>query len=357
MMSIIDQLPDLQTLLVYGFGEPFLHKDLIPFLEYVKKNRPDVFVAISTNGLPLSPRKIEAIAQNALVDKLVFAIDGVNQDSYAKYRVGGKVSIALKNMAAFAAAVDRAGTRDRVAVVWQYIPFEWNDSDDEIASAKKLAAELGVSIDWLPTHSVGASKRYLPDSPEFDRLRGGKVSTGGGSAELKLKNTVKNGGVFGDFYLVSFKSAQDAIVIRAGERIYIDFEVSNLSGTDWVREESDAIRMGALLQSKKGRTIANLWSAPLPEEAARVGKTGFFRLEADGPASPGEYRVLVDVVEENVCWFHERGSAPYLCSVTVLSAEDYAQHVRSERRKALRASLYGLMTQLGRRLTSPGPQR
>ena len=32
MLDVVDQLPDLQTLLYYNFGEPFLHKDTVPFL-------------------------------------------------------------------------------------------------------------------------------------------------------------------------------------------------------------------------------------------------------------------------------------------------------------------------------------
>jgi uncharacterized Fe-S cluster-containing radical SAM superfamily enzyme len=195
MNDIVGQLPDLQKIRLYGFGEPFLHKDLVEFLRATKRSRPDVHIGISTNGIPLNDTKIAAIAEEALVDAMVFAIDGVDQESYVQYRVGGDVEKALTNLTKMAHAVDRAGTRDRVEVVWQYILFEWNDSDNETQRAIEIADRLGVRMHWLPTHSKGASKRYLAGSPELEGLQGGVPSTGGGTAEVKLRNLTRHSGV------------------------------------------------------------------------------------------------------------------------------------------------------------------
>ena len=82
MNDVISQLPDLHTIRLYGFGEPFLHKDLVEFLSITKRARPDIHIGISTNGIPLTDTKIERMAKEALVDSIVFAIDGVEQDSY-----------------------------------------------------------------------------------------------------------------------------------------------------------------------------------------------------------------------------------------------------------------------------------
>ena len=42
----------VETILFYGFGEPFLHRDSIPFLRATKQLRPEIFIATSTNALP-----------------------------------------------------------------------------------------------------------------------------------------------------------------------------------------------------------------------------------------------------------------------------------------------------------------
>jgi hypothetical protein len=56
-------------------------------------------------------------------------------------------------------------------VIWQYILFDWNDSDEEIQRAKKMAGELGVDVLlWTLTHTPGASKRFTPDADIVGRL-------------------------------------------------------------------------------------------------------------------------------------------------------------------------------------------
>ena len=73
-------------------------------------------------------------------------------------------------------ACECAGTADRVQIIWQYILFEWNDSDDELAEARRRAADIGVPLKWVCTHSEGASKRYTPDSEAIARRYAGETS-------------------------------------------------------------------------------------------------------------------------------------------------------------------------------------
>jgi MoaA/NifB/PqqE/SkfB family radical SAM enzyme len=159
MLSVVEQLPDLESILFYDYGEPFLHKDAILFLQTVRRQRPDILLHTSTNGLALNSKKIEALAEEALIDLIIFSIDGAWQESYGRYRVNGNLERALANMEALVRACERAGTADRVQIIWQYILFEWNDSDDELAEARRRAAEIGVPLKWVFTHTEGASKR------------------------------------------------------------------------------------------------------------------------------------------------------------------------------------------------------
>src|SRR5882724_4122429 len=151
MLSVVDQLPDLEWILFYDYGEPFLHKDAIPFLQTVRRQRPDVLLHTSTNGLALNPKKIGALA----------------------------------NMEALVRACEQAGTADRVEIIWQYILFEWNDSDEEVAETRRRAADIGVPLKWVFTHSEGASKRYTAGSEAAAQLYAGETAGrlyGGGDA-------------------------------------------------------------------------------------------------------------------------------------------------------------------------------
>ena len=315
MNDIIRQLPHLRTLLLYGFGEPFLHKDLTAFLRETKRDHPDIYIAISTNGIPLNLDKIREITGESLVDKMVFAIDGVDQASYGRYRVGGKVSRALDNLRSFARSVAEHGSK--IETVWQYILFEWNDGDDEIKRAKTIAAEIGVTLDWLPTHSLGASKRYLVDSEAFNQLREGVWSDNGGSKELKMLNLSLHDNVPENFYLAEVDAEVDSIRIRAGERLSFDVSIRNRSGSDWA-EGGRPVVAGAQLQTASGRMIADLWRGDLSRAGKAPEATETLRFEAEVAAFPGEYRLLIDMVDEGRCWFHQWGSAPFICSLAIM---------------------------------------
>lgn len=171
MIDIVEQLPHLQIIEYFDYGEPFLNKHTIEFLRHVRRTRPDVFVATNTNGTVLTPKQIDAIANEALVARILFSIDGATPESYRKYRIGGSYEKAFAKMLALTEACRSAGTwrqyyaeHGAVQVVWQYILFEWNDSEEEIALAQKLAADAGLPLTWIMTASEGASKRVTPGS-------------------------------------------------------------------------------------------------------------------------------------------------------------------------------------------------
>jgi hypothetical protein len=124
----------------------------------------------NTSGTVITPAQIHAIATESLMDRVVFSIDGATAESYRKYRIGGTFSKAFGKMKALVDACRAAGTyattptAGRVQITWQYILFEWNDSDEEIALARELALGIGVPIEWVITSGYGASNRFLHGS-------------------------------------------------------------------------------------------------------------------------------------------------------------------------------------------------
>ena len=173
MLDVVDQLPDLERLLFFNYGEPFMHPQAIPFLREVRSRRPDLVIHTNTNGTVLDSEVIDALAKEALADRVIFSIDGARQESFARYRVRGKLEKALQTMEGLATACERYGVRDRVEIMWQYILFEWNDSDEEIAEAKAIADKMKVPMLWIVTHTSGASQRFLPGSEALAQLVSG----------------------------------------------------------------------------------------------------------------------------------------------------------------------------------------
>jgi hypothetical protein len=92
------------------------------------------------------------------LDLLRLSVDGAYEESYVKYRVGGRLEAPLALMRAI-----RDGRREivsRLRVEWKYILFEWNDSDEEIREAARLAEELEVDLRFCLTHTPGRSARF-----------------------------------------------------------------------------------------------------------------------------------------------------------------------------------------------------
>lgn len=216
MLDVVDQLPGLEKVLFYDFGEPFLHPDAIPFLRAVRSRRPDVALHVSTNGLALSDAAIRAIAEEALADRVLFSVDGASETTYRRYRRGGSFERARAALSALAAACARAGTRGTVDVVWQYILFEWNDGDEEIARARALASEAGARLAFVVTHTPGASRRYVDGSPETARLLFGGDPYEALTCDARMRHLWEHGGVAGDRFRAALSCGAGALAGPAG---------------------------------------------------------------------------------------------------------------------------------------------
>jgi hypothetical protein len=55
---------------------------------------------------------------------------------------------------------ERKRCGSRLSVIWKYILFEWNDSDEEIRHAAFLAQKMEVILEFVLTHSPGRSRRF-----------------------------------------------------------------------------------------------------------------------------------------------------------------------------------------------------
>ena len=229
MLDVVEQLPDLEKILFYNFGEPFLHSDAIPFLREVRRRRPDVILHTSTNGLPLTRTKIEALAGEALADRILFSIDGAREESYRRYRVKGSLARALANLRGLVEACERAGTRSRVDVIWQYILFEWNDTDEELEEARRLAAEIGVPLKWVFTHTPGASRRFTDGSEAAALLFSSADPYAALTCDARMQHLWKHLGVASGRYRAKLTPHPDALTVPAGGRALLRLGVENQS--------------------------------------------------------------------------------------------------------------------------------
>ncbi len=139
--ELIDQLKgDLAYLLLYFQGEPFLHPEFTALVQYAKER--NIYTATSTNGHYLNEQTSEAIVRSGL-DRLIVSLDGLTQEVYEKYRVGGNVHKVLKGIE-YLLSAKRKLKSHKPFIIIQFLVFSHNLH--QLDKMKKLARRLKVDL-------------------------------------------------------------------------------------------------------------------------------------------------------------------------------------------------------------------
>ena len=110
-----------------SIDEPTLHPELLEILDYLD----DVNINISTNGSTKTKKFWKNLGERRI--SIFFGIDGVDQKSLEKYRIGSNYKKIQENWKEFIKAGGHA--------TWQFIAFEHNEH--LIDDAKRIAKEEG----------------------------------------------------------------------------------------------------------------------------------------------------------------------------------------------------------------------
>ena len=140
--NTIDQIGEnLFHISFYNWGEPLLNKDFVEMVQYIQKYH--ITSDISTNlNISLNQEKAESLINSGL-DLILMSVDGITQETYQKYRVGGNLELALKNMKLLADA-KRKLKNDKIHLLWRFFVFKHNQH--EIEKARMIADEIGIEI-------------------------------------------------------------------------------------------------------------------------------------------------------------------------------------------------------------------
>ncbi len=167
---------------LYFQGEPFINKDLPQMLNYARKQ--NVYTSISTNGLLLNEKNINEILENP-PDKLIFSIDGLDEETYQNYRVGGTFSNVDRAFRMFMKE-KRKRKNNKPFVEFQFIVMKQNEH--QIEDVKRYAEELGVDKVALKTMQVSSYEsalHFLPKNQKYSRY---KIENGTFRLKKKLAN-------------------------------------------------------------------------------------------------------------------------------------------------------------------------
>jgi len=98
--SIIDYIAethadDLCFINMWGWGEPFLHKDIFDMITYASGE--NIKTRVSTNFNSITDTQIDNICSSAL-DSIIIGLDGIKKSSHQTYRVGSNINQLKRNL-------------------------------------------------------------------------------------------------------------------------------------------------------------------------------------------------------------------------------------------------------------------
>lgn len=133
-----------------GVGEPFLNRDLIAAIRFLKECGASV--SVTSNGTILNERLCREVVESRL-DKIIFSLDGARPETYNSIRAGADFSRVVRNIK------NLADTRERLASKTPVIEVEliaMAENYFDLPLLPDVAADLGaecIQIETLFEHS------------------------------------------------------------------------------------------------------------------------------------------------------------------------------------------------------------
>ncbi len=168
---ICREVKDYECLLnLWNYGEPLLHPNFIELCKILKKHA--LKSVISTNGTVMNPKIARALLTSNF-SEIYVGIDGIDPQSYEKYRVGSNFSLVLKNLRLLT-QVKKQLKNDTTKIIVQFIVFRHNihqiphlksffkkyDVDDiKIKSAYLGLPKSSFASKFQPKSSVDSGKK------------------------------------------------------------------------------------------------------------------------------------------------------------------------------------------------------
>jgi radical SAM protein with 4Fe4S-binding SPASM domain len=152
---------------LWNQGEPLINKNFHEFVRYAREK--GIMTQTSTNGHYFRDDDAAGELVTSGLDILIFSLDGTNQETYEKYRVGGKYEVVLDGLERISAARDRLGSATPL-IELQFIVFKHNQQ--EIDEIKQIARRLKIdrlSFKTAQVYSDDQAAEFLPDSDDFKR--------------------------------------------------------------------------------------------------------------------------------------------------------------------------------------------
>ncbi|HAJ99834.1 MAG TPA: radical SAM protein [Bacteroidales bacterium] len=222
---------------LYFQGEPFLNPELPEIVSMA--NHYGLYTYVSTNGHFLHAENCKRIVEAGL-NRIVISLDGLNDETYRFYRVGGNFNKVVDGIATLS-KTKKAMNASHPLIVIQFLVNRQNESQigDLPKFAKSLGADL-VEIKTMQLNQEAESTAYLPQNPKYSRyhIKDGK---------LVLRKTPTKAGCFRLWSHVVFTS--DGLLVPCCYDKLPDYPMGNTKGKNlWFSPQMNQFRAKLLTQ-------------------------------------------------------------------------------------------------------------
>ncbi len=158
----------LHSLTFYFQGEPYLNPDFLKMVAFA--NAQNIYTITSTNAHYLTEENAKQTVLSKL-DKLIISVDGITQEVYEQYRIGGSLNKVLEGTKEILKQKKLLKSKTP-HVVWQFVVFKPNEG--QVDAVKKLGKVLGVDevkIKTAQIYDFENGHHLIPETEKLSRYK------------------------------------------------------------------------------------------------------------------------------------------------------------------------------------------
>ena len=157
----IEQLPDLKSVLLQGFGEPLLYNDLGYMVEELRKKFSFLSIQTVTNGMIMN-EKVKHLIKH--LDVLYCSVDSIDQVYWKTIRKGGDIAIIKQNLEAM------LYLNPLLRIVLNVVVSEWNIN--HLYNVCEFAEKIGCAgVQLIPIYEFEKEREKNNATKNFCFMR------------------------------------------------------------------------------------------------------------------------------------------------------------------------------------------
>ena len=170
------------TIIFHVQGEPLLHPHLPEMIRYAHDHK--LFTMLSTNAQLLTPAIAEALIEAGL-DRIIVSIDGLTEQTYSHYRVGGNLERALAGMRSLADCKKKKGFGPEIVMQCLYLKSNQHEWSTFIKHYHLFGADK-ISMKTAQFYEFEHGNPDMPDDSRYSRYK--RNIDGSYQLKKKLRN-------------------------------------------------------------------------------------------------------------------------------------------------------------------------